>query len=378
VVDEFYDMHIDQKNKNVEESKKPKIKSKMGQHDIVQLPNNYIPRGLVPLENIFNHNDVPYKSDKKEKDPAVHEHNIRSQNHPKFINLSVELTVDQKFEYCSIMKEFTNVFSWKYCDMKTYDPEVIQHKIPLKKDIIPFKQKLRPISPLLLSVIEREIKKLLDAKIIIPLRYSQSIANLVIMRKKNGEIRLCVEFRNLNKCSKKDNYPLPKMEHLLQRISGATVMYFLDGLSGYNQIFVHPDDQEKTAFTTPWDTFMYTKMPFGLMNVGATFQRAMDIAFVGEKDKFVLIYLDDITVYSNSHEEHLKHLKRVFRKCRQFRISLNPKKSHFSLKKGKLLGHIVSAEGVKIDPAWVEAIQRLSIPRSRKDIQSLLGKINFV
>jgi hypothetical protein len=180
-----------------------------------------------------------------------------------------------------------------------------------------------------LPVIEREIKKLLDAKIIIPLRYSKWIANLVIVRKKNGEIRLCVDFRNLNKCSKKDNYPLPKMEHLLQRISGATVMSFLDGFSGYNQISVHPDDQEKTAFTTPWGTFMYAKMPFGLMNVGATFQRAMDIAFVGEKDKFVLIYLDDITVYSSSHEEHLKHLKRVFLKCRQFGISLNPKSPNF-------------------------------------------------
>jgi hypothetical protein len=119
-------------------------------------------------------------------------------------------------------------------------------------------------------------------------------------------------------------------------------------------------------------------MPFGLVNVGATFQRAMDITFVGEKDKFFLIYLDDITVYSNSHEEHLKHLKIVFLKCSQFGISLNPQKTHFSLKKGKLLGHIILAEGVKIDPARVEAIHRLSIPRSKKDIQSLLGKINFV
>jgi hypothetical protein len=123
---------------------------------------------------------------------------------------------------------------------------------------------------------------------------------------------------------------------------------------------------------------MYAKMPFGLMNVGATFQRAMDIAFMGEKDKFVLIYLDDIIVYSSGHEKHLKHLKRVFLKCRQFGISLNSKKSQFALKKGKLLGHIVPTEGVKIDPAWVEAIQKLSIPRSKKDIQSLLDKINFV
>jgi hypothetical protein len=233
------------------------------------------------LERLFDQNDVPYKPDKKEKDPVVHEHNIGGKSQPKLINLYYELTVHQKSKYCSVLKEFSDVFSWKYSDLKTYDPDIIQHKIPLEKYTIPFKKKLRPINPLLLPVIKREIKKLLDAKIIIPLRYSKWIANLVIVRKKNGEVRLCVDFRNLNKCSKKDNYPLLKMEHLLRSISGAKVMSFLDGFSDYNQISVHPDDQEKTAFTTPWGTFMYAKMPFGLMNSRATFQRAMDISFVG-------------------------------------------------------------------------------------------------
>ena len=111
----------------------------MGQHDIFHLPKNYIPQGLVPLEKVFNHNGVPYKPDKKEKDLAVHEHNIGSQNHPKFIIFSIELTVDQRSEYCNIMKEFADVFAWKYSDLKTYNPDVIQHKIPLDKDTIAFK-----------------------------------------------------------------------------------------------------------------------------------------------------------------------------------------------------------------------------------------------
>ena len=149
------------------------------------------------------------------------------------------------------MKEFADVFAWEYSDLKTYDTAIIQHGIPLEKDTIPFKQKLRPISPLLLPVVEKEIQKLLNAKIIIPLRYSKWIANLVIVRKKNGEIRLCIDFRNLNKCSKKDNYPLPKIEHLLQRVSTASVMSFLDGFSSYNQVSIHPDDQEKTMYATP-------------------------------------------------------------------------------------------------------------------------------
>ena len=166
---------------------------------------------------------------------------------------------------------------------------------------------------------------------------------MVPVRKKSGEIRPCIDFRNLNRVSLKDNYPLPKMDHILQRVVGSQRMSMLDGFSGYNQIAVHPDDQEKTAFTTPWGTFMYAKIPFGLMNAGATFQRAMYIAFAEEMDKILVIYLDDITVFFKSYEEHAAHLRRVFKKCRRFGISLNPKKSNFAMKEGKLLGHIISA-----------------------------------
>ncbi len=140
-------------------------------------------------------------------------------------------------------------------------------------------------------------------------------------------------------------------------VLGTSVMSFIDGFSYYNQIDVHPEDRKKTAFTTPWGTFMYQKMLFGLMNVGATFQRAMEIALVKEKDKLVLIYLDDITIFSHNHNDHLQHLRKSFLKCRRYGISLNPNKSYFALKEGKLLGHIVSADGVKIDPKRVEAIR---------------------
>ena len=141
---------------------------------------------------------------------------------------------------------------------------------------------------------------------------------------------------------------------------------------------MHPNDKEKTTFTTPWGTFMYDKMPFGLMNAGENFQRAMDIAFVGEKDKFVVIYLDDITIFSQSDDEHLKHLKQTFLKCRKFGLSLNPKKSHFVVQEGKLLGHLVSADGIRIDPERVKAIMKISLLRIKKDVQSFIGKINFL
>ena len=149
--------------------------------------------------------------------------------------------------------------------------------------------------------------------------------------------------------SLKDNYPLPKMDHILQRVVGSQRMSMLDGFSRYNQVVVHLEDQEKKTFTTPWGTFMYAKIPFGLVNVGATFQRAMDIAFYKEKDKYVVIYIDDITMFSKIDPDHLQHLRKVFLKCKKFGISLNPKKSHFAMEEGNLLGHIISKRGIRID-----------------------------
>lgn len=151
--------------------------------------------------------------------------------------------------------------------------------------------------------------------------------NLVPVQKKNREIRLCVDLWNLNRAFLKDNYPLPKMDNILQKVVGSAKMSMVDEFSGYNQVAIHPEDQEKTAFTTPWGTFMYVHMPFGLINAGATFQRAMDIAFVGEQDKFVVVYLDDITIFSKTEEEHILHLKLTFEKCKRHGLSMNHKKS---------------------------------------------------
>ena len=180
-----------------------------------------------------------------------------------------------------------------------------------------------------------------DAKIILPIRYSKWVSNIVPTRKKIGEVMLCIDFRNLNKVSLKDNYPLPKMDHILQKVVGASRISLLDGFSGFNQILVHPDDQDKTAFTTPWGTFKYVKMPFGLKNAGATFQRAMDISFSKEIHDFLVGYLDDLTAFSKSDQGNLEHFRQVFLICRKYGIPLNPKKSLFGLEEGKLLGHII-------------------------------------
>eukprot|EP00253_Pinus_taeda_P004273 PITA_04273 len=186
---------------------------------------------------------------------------------------------------------------------------------------------------------------MLAGGIIAQTRHSTWCSNLVIVRKKNGTIRLCVDFRNLNLACEKDNYPLPNMETLLQRVTGSGMMSLLDGFSGYNQVWVKKEDHHKTTFTTPWVAFEYIRIPFGLTNAGATFQRAMDYAFKGLIGKFIEIYQDDLTVFS---------------------------------KDGNLLGHIISKDGIKIDPERIESIQKIPLLHNLKSLQSFLGKANFI
>jgi hypothetical protein len=158
----------------------------------------------------------------------------------------------------------------------------------------------------------QELKKLLDAKIIFQVRHSTWVANLVPVRKKSGEIRLCVDFRNLNRASEKDNYPVPQWSNSCKPCLARDIFSLLDGFSGYNQVLVSEEDHLKTTFRTKWGTFAYKHMPFGLINAGETFQRAMDVAFRGLINKCVVVYLDNVTVYSKNREEHIQHLTQIF------------------------------------------------------------------
>jgi hypothetical protein len=169
---------------------------------------------------------------------------------PRIVKLSKYLPPEMKRKYTDLLRRYKDVFSWSYNELKTYDTSVIEHKIPLKPGVKPFRQKLRQMNPILLLVVEKEVKNLLYKKIIVPLRYSDWVANLVPVRKKSGEIRVCVDFKNLNKFSLKDNYPLPKMDHILEKVVGSNRMSMIDGFLGYNHIADNKKGKEKTAFTT--------------------------------------------------------------------------------------------------------------------------------
>jgi hypothetical protein len=176
--------------------------------------------------------------------------------------------------------------------------------------------------------------------------------------------------------AQKTTIPFPRWK--LQRVTGSGMISMLDGFLGYNQIRLKAEDRHKTTFTTPWGTFEYLRMPFGLSNARATFQRAMDYAFRGLIAKLIEIYPDDLTVFSKDGKTHINHLRQVLDRCREFGISLNPAKSVFGVTEGKLLGHIISKEGVKLDLERVEAISKVPLPASKKTLQSFLGQTNFV
>jgi ribonuclease HI len=216
-IEEFSELHIDQDSVSEEGFNGGELLSKIAKHDIIQLPGNHIPRGLVPLERLFDGNDVAIKGRVSGDDVDTTECNIGTPEEPKFVKLSRSLTKEQRIEYTELLREFSDVFAWTYEDLNTYDTSVIEHKIPLKEEAKPFRQKLRQINPMLLPVMEKEVKKLLDARIIVPLRYSEWVANLVPVRKKSGEIRLCVDFRNLNmKLKKRQLSPAQHGTHIAE------------------------------------------------------------------------------------------------------------------------------------------------------------------
>lgn len=179
--------------------------------EVLSAKDKNIPRGLAPLEDLFDFNDVAKKPIVEYTESEVEECNIGTEDQPKMIKLARSLLSDIKKKYIDLFKYFVDVFAWSYQDLKAYDTEIIQHKIPLREKQKPFKKKLRQINPIQLPLVKKEIKKMYEEGIIVPVRFSDWVSNLVAVRKKTGEIRLCIDFKNLNRASLKDNYPLPKM-----------------------------------------------------------------------------------------------------------------------------------------------------------------------
>ena len=193
--------------------------------------------------------------------------------------------------------------------------EVASHCIPLIHGSKPVKQRQRPMNPRLELLVRKELEKLIRAGFIQPVELTTWVSPMVIVRKKNGKLRVCIDYRALNKVTIKDHFSLPFINNILEEVACHAMYSFADGYSGYNQIHVVQGDWYKTAFTTPWGTFIYIVMPFGLCNAPATFQRAMTYIFAYLLHKSMAVFIDDFCVHG-SKESHFEDLRTCFERCR--------------------------------------------------------------
>ena len=202
-------------------------------------------------------------------------------------------------------------------------------------------------------------------------------APVLFVQKKDGSLRMCIDYRALNKITVRDRYPLPRIDDLLDKLHGCTIFSSLDLQSGYHQIRIRDEDKPKTAMMTPMGQFQFKVLCFGLTNAPATFQRAMNKIFSKHIGKFVLVYLDDILVMSRTPEEHEQHLRIVLQILRENGLKAKLSKCEFNKAELHFLGHVIGKDGVAVDPAKIAVIEKWPLPKSLKELQSFVGLANY-
>src|ERR1700728_657130 len=266
---------------------------------------------------------------------------------PNTVQINRELDAASKAKLITVLKENKECFAWSYKELTGLSRDLVEHKLPIKSNCKPFKQLPRKMSPETILLVKKEIQNLLNAGFIRTARYVEWLSNIVPVIKKNGKIRVCIDFRNLNTATPKDEYPMPVVDMLVDSSAGHKIMSIMDGHSGYNQICIAKEDVHKTAFRAPGNlgTFEWVKMPFGLKNAGATYQRAMNTIFHEIVGGFLECYIDDIIVKSESIDDHVEHLKIAFSKMKHYQLKLNPAKCAFGVMAGNFLGYLVHSKG---------------------------------
>ncbi|XP_052479611.1 uncharacterized protein LOC105801050 [Gossypium raimondii] len=296
----------------------------------------------------------------------------------KIVKMGTCITEETKQDLIELLQEFKDVFAWSYQDMPSLNTDIIVHRLPIKNDCKPVQQKLRRMRSDVVLKIKEEVQKQFDAGFLQVVKYSEWVANIVPVPKKDGKVRMCVDYMDLNKASPKDNFPFPHVHTLVDNTAGYSLFSFMDDFSRYNEIKMHPEDMTKTTFITLWGTFCYKVMSFRLKNVRATYQRAMVTLFHYMMHKEVEVYVDDMIAKSQTEKEHVQVLRKLFLRLRKFQLKLNPAKCTFGTRSGKLLRFVVSEKGIKINPDKVTAIQELPLPRTQKEVRGFLGRLNYI
>ncbi|XP_068497948.1 uncharacterized protein [Phaseolus vulgaris] len=276
----------------------------------------------------------------------------------------------------TLLRNNKDLFAWQPSDIPGIDPEVMCHKLFVCREAKPVSQKRRKLGEERRQAAIEETQKLIQAGFIQEAKYTTWLSNVVLVKKPNGQWRMCTDYTDLNKACPKDTYPLPNIDRLVDGASGQEMMSFLDAYSGYNQIQMYAPDIPKTAFTTDVANYCYKVMPFGLKNAGATYQRLMDKVFKEQIGKNLEVYVDDMVVKSSEIQKHLEDLEEVFAQIRKYNIRLNPEKCVFGVRGGKFLGFMLTNRGIEANPDKCEAIMQMGRPKNLKEVQRLVGKLN--
>jgi len=272
-----------------------------------------------------------------------------------------------------ILKDHADVFSQSEYDLGRTD--IITHHIDTS-DARPVRQPLRRFPPAHREAISKHVDNMISQGIV-ESAVSPWASNIVLVKKRDGSLRCCIDYRQLNTVTRKDAYPLPRIDACLDAMSSAAWFSTFDLRQSYHQISIEPKDRDKTAFICHKGMFRYRMMPFGLCNAGATFQRLMDIVMSGLHLDVCLVYLDDIIIFSRTIEEHLERLVRVLDRLRSAGLKLKPEKCSLFRRSVTFLGHVVSNEGIATDPEKIRAVDSWPTPTSLKEVRSFVGLASY-
>ena len=281
----------------------------------------------------------------------------------KPVIISAALTESEEQKLLEILRKYKEAIAWLIEDMKGISPSICMHKILLNDNAKTSIEHQRRLNPVMKEVVKKEVPKWLNVGFIYAISDSSWVSQLHVVPKKGGftvirneknELiptrtvtgwRVCIDYKKLNTSTRNDHFPLPFIHQMLDRLIGHPHLCFLDGYSGYNQIAIAPEDQEKTTFTCPFGTFAFRRMPFGLCNASGTFQRCMMSIFSDLAEEVMEIFMDDFTVYGSSFEQCLHNLGTVLQRCKDKNLTLNWEKCHFMVTEGIVLGYMILQQG---------------------------------
>nr|GFC03040.1 reverse transcriptase domain-containing protein [Tanacetum cinerariifolium]GFC03080.1 reverse transcriptase domain-containing protein [Tanacetum cinerariifolium] len=291
---------------------------------------------------------------------------------------------EEKSAIIKVLKSHKRAIAWKLSNIQGINLEFCTHKILIEEYYKPAVQHQRRVNPKIHDVIKKEVEKLLDVGLIYPISDSPWVSPVHCVPKKDGSTvveneeneliptrlvtgwRVCIDYQKLNEATRKDHFPLPFMDQMLEILARNEFYCFLDGFFGYFQIPIDPRDQEKTTFTCPYGTFAYRRMPFGLCHAPDTFHRCMLAIFYDMVEKTMEVFMDDFSVFGNSFENFLSCLDKMLQRCEDTNLSLNWEKNHFMVKDGIVLGHKISKNKIEVDKPKINVIAKLPHPTTVK------------